>query len=252
MFFDGGAEVIVGGGVPMESYYLAAINAVKGRTVPPLQVMAAIDWVDESVVTVHVAIGNGVSPNSAPAAPAAPTGPSVVLTGETPQLTATTTDPEANLLFFQFDWGNGEFSDWIGPVASGANVVQEYGWTVDGNYEVRVRAKDPFGEETAWSDPLAVKVTCCEGRVGDANGSGDDEPTLGDISAIIDALFIKGIPDPIAGCIPEADINQSGGPDPTYDDITLGDISILIEYLFIKGPYDPVSNPSGTVLPECL
>lgn len=93
--------------------------------------------------------------------------------------------------------------------------------------------------------------SCCVDRVGDANNSGDDEPTLGDISALIDALFISGDPD-VLMCLSEADINQSGGTDPTYDDITLGDISILIEYLFIKGPYDPVTNPSGTVLPDCL
>jgi hypothetical protein len=75
---------------------------------------------------------------------------------------------------------------------------------------------------------------CCEGRVGDANGQGGDEPTIGDISVIIDALFISGSPDPIS-CLAEADINQSGGPDPVYDDITIGDISILIDYLFITG-----------------
>jgi len=34
----------------------------------------------------------------------------------------------------------------------------------------------------------------------------------------------------------EGDTNQSGGPDPTCDDITISDISILIDYLFITGP----------------
>jgi len=252
VFFDGGAEVIVGGGVPMESYYLQAINAVKDRVVPPLQVLTAIDWTGESVVTVHVAIGNGVSPNSAPAAPAAPTGPAVLLPGEALQFTGSTTDPEDNLLYFQFDWGNGEYSDWIGPVASGADAVLEHGWTEPGNYQVRVKAKDPFGEETAWSGALSVKVGCCQERVGDANDSGDDEPTIGDISAIIAALFILGEESPIASCMAEADVNQSGGINPVFDDITIGDISILIAYLFINGPYDPVTNPSGTVLPSCL
>ena len=41
------------------------------------------------------------------------------------------------------------------------------------------------------------------------------------------------------------DINQSGGCDPTCDDITIGDISILIDRLFIHGP-DQVT------LPYCL
>jgi hypothetical protein len=51
--------------------------------------------------------------------------------------------------------------------------------------------------------------SCCRGRVGDANNDGFDEPTLGDIMAIIDMLFISGNP---VACLAEADVNQSGGP----------------------------------------
>lgn len=35
-------------------------------------------------------------------------------------------------------------------------------------------------------------VGYCVGQVGDANGSGDNKPTLGDISGLIDYLFITG------------------------------------------------------------
>lgn len=73
---------------------------------------------------------------------------------------------------------------------------------------------------------------CCVGTVGDANGSGDDIPTIGDISIIIDHLFLSVAP---LGCYLEADINQSGGANPTSEDITIGDISTLIDYLFITG-----------------
>jgi hypothetical protein len=75
---------------------------------------------------------------------------------------------------------------------------------------------------------------CCSGRVGDANSSGMDEPTIGDISIMIDAKFISSNPTLIT-CFEEADVNQSGGADPTYDDITIGDISYLTDYLFITG-----------------
>jgi len=79
---------------------------------------------------------------------------------------------------------------------------------------------------------VAERLTCCVGRVGDANGSGDDDPTIGDISAIIDMLLLSLTP---VACLPEADINQSGGPNPTVDDVTIGDVSVLIDYLFITG-----------------
>jgi hypothetical protein len=84
---------------------------------------------------------------------------------------------------------------------------------------------------------------CCVGRVGDANGLGGDEPTISDISVMIDALFISGNPGIIA-CLAEADVNQSGGADPQPEDLTISDISTLIDYLFITGP--------SLGLPDCL
>ena len=85
---------------------------------------------------------------------------------------------------------------------------------------------------------------CCVGRVGDANGLGGDEPTIGDVSVLIDAKFITGTCDGVLPCLTEADINQTGSIDPTCDDITIGDISLLIDYLFITGP--------TLGLPDCL
>jgi len=73
--------------------------------------------------------------------------------------------------------------------------------------------------------------SCCIGHTGDANNEGGDEPTIGDVSALIDFLFISNNPD--FACITEADVNQSGGVSPTLDDLTIGDISLLIDFLFI-------------------
>jgi len=90
--------------------------------------------------------------------------------------------------------------------------------------------------------------TCCQIRVGDANGQGGDEPTIGDISVMIDARFITGScilegPNANITCLAEADINQSGGVNPTCDDITIGDIAILIYSGFVV-PF--------IILPDCL
>jgi hypothetical protein len=81
-----------------------------------------------------------------------------------------------------------------------------------------------------WVAP--AQDSCCQGRVGDANNDGQDEPSLGDIMAIVDMLFISGRP---VVCLEEADVNQSGGAEPVEDDITLGDVAVLIDYLFISG-----------------
>jgi hypothetical protein len=80
-----------------------------------------------------------------------------------------------------------------------------------------------------------VHTGCCVARVGDVNQSGVDEPTIGDVTMMIDALFILNDKS-IFGCLPEADINQSGGINPLPEDITIGDVSVLIDYLFVTGP----------------
>jgi len=88
------------------------------------------------------------------------------------------------------------------------------------------------GQEDS-NDDGTGDACCCADRVGDANGEGSDEPTISDISIIIDHLFISGATLP---CYQEADINQSGGTSAGTDDITISDISVLVDYLFITGP----------------
>jgi hypothetical protein len=83
--------------------------------------------------------------------------------------------------------------------------------------------------------------TCCQGRVGDANGAGGDEPTISDISTMINMLFVDGTE---VVCVPEADVNKSGGAFPVANDITISDISNLVNYLFIEG--------SSAGLADCL
>ncbi len=86
-----------------------------------------------------------------------------------------------------------------------------------------------------YSPPSAVVEidlsTCCEGLVGNVNMSAGDAPTIGDVSLLIDHLFIS-FTEPV--CLPEADVNQSGGAEPTRLDISIGDISLLIDHLFIN------------------
>ncbi len=113
------------------------------------------------------------------------------------------------------------------------------------SYYFALRTYDEVQNQSPLSNsPLltAAITSCCEGRVGDANGLGGDEPTIGDISTMVDHLFIDI---PLLWCAEEADVNQSGGTDPQQGpggDITIGDISVLIDYLFLTG---------GT-LPDCL
>ena len=107
------------------------------------------------------------------------------------------------------------------------------------------------GQEDSDSDGIG-DACCCIGRVGNANGVGGDEPTVGDISLLIDALFLTASETPLTtppACMDEADVNLSSqnAPahwPPVFNDITIGDISALIDALFITADL--------SILPECL
>ena len=71
---------------------------------------------------------------------------------------ALTMDPEGEEIFYLFDWGDGEYSEWIGPVMSGVKVVANHEWTSKGNYNIKVIARDIHGVRSEWSDPLPVSI----------------------------------------------------------------------------------------------
>ncbi|MCX6835008.1 MAG: C10 family peptidase, partial [candidate division Zixibacteria bacterium] len=96
------------------------------------------------------------------------------------------------------------------------------------------------GSTTTLSPFLIVeRSTCCEGRVGNANGLGTppNEVTISDIQLLVTAKFISSLPcEQSLHCLTEADVNQSGGADPACKDITIADIQTLVNHLFIAGP----------------
>ena len=57
-----------------------------------------------------------------------------------------------------WDWGDGNMSDWIGPYNSGETCEASYVWSSKGSYEVKVKAKDEYGSESPWSDPLPISM----------------------------------------------------------------------------------------------
>jgi hypothetical protein len=99
-----------------------------------------------------------VPPNNPPNIPEKPTGRVSGKPGQTYLYTTQSTDPEGQSLWYQWDWGNGNFSDWLGPVNSGGIATCTYSWTDKGTYSVRVKCRDIFNEESDWSEPLSVTM----------------------------------------------------------------------------------------------
>jgi hypothetical protein len=71
---------------------------------------------------------------------------------------SSTTDPDGDQLFYLFDWGDGTQSDWVGPYTSGDTAEANHSWNKKGNYDIRVKAKDSYGAESPWSDPLPISM----------------------------------------------------------------------------------------------
>ncbi|MCX6664239.1 MAG: PKD domain-containing protein, partial [Euryarchaeota archaeon] len=69
-----------------------------------------------------------------------------------------TTDIDGDQIYYLFDWGDGNDSGWMGPYNSGDICKESHIWSTKGNYAVKVKAKDTFGAESPWSDPLPITM----------------------------------------------------------------------------------------------
>jgi agmatine deiminase len=99
-----------------------------------------------------------IQQNTPPEQPQRPSGKTSGNAGSTYLYSTVTTDVEEDQVFYMWDWGDGNFSDWLGPFASGLTSNAQHSWTIKGTYSIRVKAKDAYGAESNWSEPLAVTM----------------------------------------------------------------------------------------------
>ena len=71
--------------------------------------------------------------------------------------TSTATDPDNDLISYDFSWGDG-YCSFLRWYDSGESVKTYYTWREKGEYEVKVRVRDEFGLVSEWSDPLPVTM----------------------------------------------------------------------------------------------
>jgi hypothetical protein len=107
-----------------------------------------------SPLAVTITSGENQPPNK----PSTPSGPTSGNAGTTYQYSSSTTDPEGNNVYYNFSWGDGSYSDWLGPYPSGGPVNGFHAWTTQGGYSIFVKAKDEAGLESPWSEPLSISM----------------------------------------------------------------------------------------------
>ncbi len=98
------------------------------------------------------------TPNAPPVKPTPPSGPSEGITNVDYTFTTSTTEPEGEQIYYKFNWGDNTTSNWIGPYSSGETISTTNQWPEKGVYEVRVKARDENGGESAWSDPHQINI----------------------------------------------------------------------------------------------
>jgi hypothetical protein len=94
-----------------------------------------------------------------PAQPTKPTGPVLGIWNIEYTYTSSTTEPDNEQIYYQFDWGDGSDSGWLGPYSSGQTGSGTHIWTELGIYNITVRARDIWGATSTRSDPLTVTIT---------------------------------------------------------------------------------------------
>jgi len=99
------------------------------------------------------------SMNHRPITPDVPLGPDSIELGDTSIYSASTIDPDGDQIFYQFDWGDEELDEPIGPYDSGEDCEISHHWSEKGDFQIKVKAIDEHGAESDWSDSLPVSIS---------------------------------------------------------------------------------------------
>jgi hypothetical protein len=91
--------------------------------------------------------------NQRPSNPSTPTGPSRGKPDKEYTFSTTAvTDPEGDMIYYQWDWGDGNLSELL------ETTETTYTWSYEDNFGVRVIAIDEHGGQSEWSDPLVFST----------------------------------------------------------------------------------------------
>lgn len=92
-----------------------------------------------------------------PNKPEKPHGPTSGKIGKEYTYTTSTIDPDGDLIKYCFDWGDNTVT-WTERSESGENASLNHKWGLSGNYEIKVKARDEYGLDSEWSNPLVISM----------------------------------------------------------------------------------------------
>jgi len=101
---------------------------------------------------------NQTSGNLPPNMPSKPDGSPVAGPNVDISFSTVAVDIEGDSLYYLWDWGDGNFSEWIGPFNSSEPMATNYSWNGTGIYDIRVKVKDIYELESEWSEPHNISI----------------------------------------------------------------------------------------------
>jgi hypothetical protein len=117
-----------------------------------IEIINGQTWWYSSII--HVTVRD-----NAPEKPTTPLGKAEGKIRQTYNFSTSTTDLDTNdSLYYQWNWGDGTVSNWMGPYHSGEITNVTHSWTNKGTYSIRVKARDKALLESNWSDPLTIHL----------------------------------------------------------------------------------------------
>jgi hypothetical protein len=96
--------------------------------------------------------------NNPPGIPSRPIGPNEGKPDIEYPFSTKASDPDGNQVFYQWNWGDGSYSEWLGPYDSNYEASANHTWPVSGSFEITVKAKDIYDQEGLWSDSLKINI----------------------------------------------------------------------------------------------
>ena len=61
-------------------------------------------------------------------------------------------------VYYLFHWGDGTDSGWLGPYPSGTQQSASHTWDEEGDYRIKVKAKDENGADSVWPNMQTSKI----------------------------------------------------------------------------------------------
>jgi YVTN family beta-propeller protein len=100
--------------------------------------------------------------NNPPDTPTTPLCPSNGYKDSTYTFHAITTDPNWDSVSYQFDWGDGNYSEWSDYTQDAHLISMDYAYSSVGTFSVKAKAKDVYGAESGWSSGHEIGISSIE------------------------------------------------------------------------------------------